>query len=400
MQSFLLPLAVTFAVQAAVAVALYSTPVIAPAAAGTFGVFPSAIGYFISTAYVGSMLGSVLAGAAVARLGPIRVSQLGLFSCCAGLALAAAAPSVPDAPGAIALVLAGALFIGLGYGPAVPASSAMLAGAAPASSVTLIFSIKQTGVPAGAAVAGLVAPTLILMAGWRWCALAIGIGCAMLALAVQAVRKRYDVQLNRGARFSLRQVLAPVALVLGHGPLAEMAFTSFIYGAVQMSLVTYLVTFVIETFLASLVVAGLVLSASQAASVVGRLGWAMIADRSRNRRKVLGLLGIAMGLLACATLAASPAWPQWLLFTFAAAFGATALGWNGVYLAEVAHVAPPDKISKATGGCMFFGFFGAVASPLVFHLLLSATGTYSVPYMFTGALAILVGARMLLKGKP
>jgi MFS family permease len=400
MRSIVLPLAITFAVQAAVAVALYSSPVIAPAAAGGLGVAPAAIGYFISIAYVGSMVGSVCAGAVVSRLGPIRVSQIGLASCFLGMTLAAAAPGLPVREATLALLMLAALCVGLGYGPAVPASSAMLARTAPPGLVTLIFSIKQTGVPAGAALAGVMAPAIILLAGWRWTAFAIGLGCALLAAALEGTRALYDVRLNAAAQLSLRRMVAPLGLVVRDRRLLELAATAILFGGVQMTLVAYLVTFVIDIFSASLVVAGLVLSVSQVASVIGRLGWAILADRFRNRRAVLGLLGIAMGVLACATLAASPHWPRWLLFAFAAAFGATAVGWNGVYLAEVAHVAPIEKTSEATGGGLFVTFFGAVASPLVFHFLLSLTGTYSVPYAFAGVLALLAGGRLLLVRKP
>lgn len=400
MRSIVLPLAITFAVQAAVSVALYGAPVIAPAAAGGLGVAPAAIGYFISMAYIGSMIGSVCAGAAVSRLGPIRVSQVGLASCFIGMALAAAAPGLPGREAPLGLLMLAALCVGLGYGPAVPASSAMLARAAPPGLVTLIFAIKQTGVPAGAALTGVVAPALILLAGWRWTAFAIGLACALLAAALEKVRPLYDVRLGAAARLSLRRMIAPLGLVMRDRRLLELAATAILFGGVQMTLVAYLVTFVIDIFSASLVVAGLVLAVSQVASVIGRLGWAILADRFRNRRAVLGLLGIAMGVLACATFAASPHWPRGLLFAFAAAFGATAVGWNGVYLAEVAHVAPLDKTSEATGGCMFFTFFGAVASPLIFHLLLSLTGTYSIPYAFVGVLALLAGARLLVVPKP
>jgi hypothetical protein len=48
-----------------------------------------------------------------------------------------------------------------------------------------------------------------------------------------------------------------------------------------------------------------------------------------------------MGLSAMATLTTSPEWPRWLLIRLCFdSFGATAVGWNGVFLAEVARIAP------------------------------------------------------------
>jgi hypothetical protein len=82
-----------------------------------------------------------------------------------------------------------------------------------------------------------------------------------------------------------------------------------------------------------------------------------------------GLLGLGMGLTAAAALRAAPDWPLWALFAFAMAFGATAVGWNGVFLAEIARLAPRDRISDATGGSAFFTFLGVVLTPPLFHLV-------------------------------
>ena len=387
-----LPLAATLAIQALVALAIYSTPVMAPVAAPSLGLSPSAIGYFIALAYLGSMVGSVTAGGWSARFGPIRVSQVGLALCFGGLAMAAS--------GWLPLVVLGAFIIGLGYGPTTPASSQILVRAAPPSLIALTFSIKQTGVPVGGAIAGALVPALILLAGWRAAALTIGLACVALALAIGPLRMRYDRALNPGAPISLHSALAPVGLVLREPRLREMALASFLYGGTQITLVTYLVTFLTETFAMTLVLAGLVMAVSQFSSVAGRLLWGVAADRLFARRTMLGLLGLGMGVAALLTLAAGPGWPIWLLFTFAAFFGATAVGWNGVYLAEVAHLAPPGQIGAATGGCLFFTFLGVVVTPLVFNLVFGFSGSYAVAYAVFGLPAIAIGARLLVAKVP
>jgi MFS family permease len=361
----------------------------APVATRDLGVSSAAVGYYIAIAYAGSMLGSAAAGGWVARFGPIRVSQAGLALCLAGLLLAAS--------GRAPLVLLGGFVIGLGYGPTTPASSVILVRAAPPSMFSLTFSIKQTGVPAGGVLAGAIVPWLVLAAGWQWTTVAIGAACFVLAVLIAPVRPAYDVGLNPHAPVSLRAVLAPVALVAGHARLREMAVTSFVYGGVQITLVTYLVTFLVDSFAVSLVLAGAVMAVSQVASVAGRIVWGVLADRAVTRRTMLGLLGLGMGASAMATLAASPAWPGWLLFVFASAFGATAVGWNGVYLAEVARVAPQGQVSQATGGCLFFTFLGVVLTPLAFNAVLSLGGGYPVAYALLGVPGLAVGARLLAR---
>ena len=351
---------------------------------------PAAVGYYIAIAYAGSMLGSAAAGGWVARFGPIRVSQAGLVLCLAGLALAAS--------GWAPLVLLGGFVCGLGYGPTTPASSVILVRAAPPAMFSLTFSIKQTGVPGGGVLAGVIVPASVLAVGWQWGAIAIGVACLALALAIAPTRSRYDVGLVRDAPVSLRAAVAPVALVAHHARLREMSLTSFVYGGVQITLVTYLVTFLVDGFAVSLVLAGAVMAIAQLASVLGRLLWGALADRAVSRRAMLGLLGLGMGASAVATLAASPAWPVWLLFVFASVFGATAVGWNGVFLAEVARIAPAGQVSQATGGCLFFTFLGVVLTPLAFNAVLALGAGYPLAYALLGVPGLLVGARLLLRG--
>ena len=46
-----------------------------------------------------------------------------------------------------------------------------------------------------------------------------------------------------------------------------------------------------------------------------------------------------------------------------ALFGATAIGWNGVQLAEVARLAPPGTAGEVTGATGFVTFAGVVIGP-------------------------------------
>ncbi len=390
LRALLVPVSVTLAIQTLVAVAVFSAPVMAPVAGPDLGVQAAWIGYYIAFVYLGSMTGSVAAGALVARFGPIRMSQAGLASCLLGLACAASSSLLP-------MVALGGFFVGLGYGPTTPASSQILVRATPPSMIAVTFSLKQTGVPLGGAIAGALVPTLLLLVGWRWAAVAIGASCVLLALAIQPTRARFDTGLNSTAPLSLRTAFAPLGFVFRDPRLTEMAVVSFIFAGVQMSLVAYLVTFLTGSFAMSLVLAGMVMAASQVASVVGRILWGVVADRILARRAMLGLLGVGMGLSALLALAATPAWPVWLLFLYAIVFGATAVGWNGVFLAEVAHIAPPGKTSQATGGCMFFTFFGVVVSPALFSLALSLGVSYAGAFALFGAPALFAGAWLLLR---
>src|SRR3546814_2374038 len=74
-------------------------------------------------------------------------------------------------------------------------------------------------------------------------------------------------------------------------------------------------------------------------------------------------------------------------------FGASAVGWNGVYLAEVARQAPKGQASIATGGTLCVTFLGIVIGPPIFGLIASAFGSYGLAY---ASLAVPAGLCMWL----
>ncbi|MFL6565844.1 MAG: MFS transporter [Burkholderiales bacterium] len=371
--------------------AMYCAPVMAPAAAPLLGVAPAAIGYFVTAAYLGSMIGTATAGGWVERFGPIRVSQAGMLLCGCGLAIAAS--------GALPAVLAGALLIGLGYGPATPASAVILARAAPPGMLALTFSIKQTGVPLGTAIAGAAVPILVLGLGWQGAALVVAVVCTSFGLVIAPLRKQYDSGRNRAAPASLHSAFAPVLLVLREPKIMQLAATSFVYGGVQITLVAYLVAFLTESFALSLVLAGMVMAASQLSSVAGRVLWGIVADHLLSRRATLGLLGVGMGITALCALGASASWPLWGLFAFAFALGVTAVGWNGVFLAELTRLAPAGRIGDVTGGSSFFTFLGVVVTPPLFHFALGLTSSYGATYALFGIVPLCVGVVLLLTAR-
>jgi len=123
----------------------------------------------------------------------------------------------------------------------------------------------------------------------------------------------------------------------------------------------------------------------------------VLADRVFTRRSMLGFLGAGMGFSALIALAASPDWPRWLLFGYAIVFGATAVGWNGVWLAEIARLAPPGRTSQATGGCLFFTFLGVVVTPPAFNAVYALSTSYATAYATFSVPAIAVGAWLLAR---
>jgi MFS family permease len=387
MRSNLLPLAATLAIQALTAMATIAVPVLAPAASAELGLSASLIGVYVALVYLGSMIASAASADLIRRLGAIRFSQYCLVLCAAGLALLTL--------GSTPALVASALVLGLGYGPITPASSHILARTTPPHMMSFVFSIKQTGVPLGGALAGALVPPLVLLGGWRLAAIAVAALCVLTAIAAQPIRAENDADRDPARPISPRGPVRALALVATEPSVRRLALCSFFFSALQLCLTTYLVTYLTAHLGYSLVSAGLMLSVATSAGIVGRIAWGALADRSARPAAVLGALGCAMAIAAAATALSSPDWPRGLMAVVCAIFGGTAIGWNGVYIAEVAREAPPGKAVEATGGALFFTFFGVLVTPPLFAAIVAASGSYALAFAAVAAAPFACGLWLL-----
>ena len=383
------PLAITLAIQAMVAMALLTLPSMAPKVAAAVGISATYIGLYIAIAYVGAMAASLASGALVARYGSIRVSQACLVLCAAGLALCA----VPFVP----VMAVGALILGLGYGPVTPASSHLLARTTPAHRMSLVFSVKQTGVPLGGALAGAIVPGLELLAGWQQALLAVAVANLVCAVVAQSLRVEFDADRDPARPVRIGNFLEPVRLVLSHPALRMLAGCSFVFSIAQLSLTTYLVTYLTDSLAYGLVAAGFLLSASQVGAVIGRVFWGYVSDRWFGARRMLALLAALMALSAVATALLQPALPVVLVLCVLIVFGASAIGWNGVYLAEVARQAPAGQAGLAPGGTLAITFFGGVLGPPLFGAVSGLFGSYQAGFAVLAAPLAFIAITLLRK---
>ena len=368
-----LTLAVTLTIQSLVAMSLLTLPSITPLIARLLDIPAAYVGTYVAIVYIGAMVSSLLSGSATRRYGAIRVSQAGLCACALGLALCAVE--------SIAAMAAGALLVGLGYGPITPASSHLLARTTPAHRMSFVFSVKQTGVPLGGVLAGLIVPGLAQWIGWQAAFLAVAAANLCCAVAAQPLRATLDADRDPTRSLSAGNGLAgPLKLIFSQRSLAVLAGVSFLFSITQLSLTSYLATFLHHDLHTELVAAGVILAVSQAAGVGGRLLWGYLSDHYFGA--VRTLMGLSLLVAACAL---TMPWLQTLdsgvmTQVVLCLFGGSAIGWNGVYLAEVARQAPAHQASMATAGTLAMTFLGVVVGPPVFGVVASLTGSYGTAY--------------------
>ncbi|WP_188967720.1 MFS transporter [Neoroseomonas lacus] len=371
-----------------------AVPVLATAIAAEAGIPAALAGIHTGLVYGGALVSGPLAGAFIHRYGGIRVLQAGLTFC--GLALAVSVLAHP-----VALAVS-AFACGVGHGPVTPAGSHLLAQRTPANRRSLIFSLKQCGVPAGSMLVAAVTPVIAAAFGWRAGILAVSALLVTAAVVLQPLRKPLDAERDRAARLGNLRSIWTAALgslaILRHLPLLRrLTMMSALYGVSQFCFSSFFVVFQVEALGVPLTEAGFRLALAQGAGVAGRVCWGIAADRAGARPVLVGL-GLATAASGLALLLAGPAWPGVLVTLAGMAMGATAIGWNGVFLAETARLAPHGKVGATTAAAGFV--FGAcmLVGPPAFSALVQASGGYGLGFGLCAATALL-GAGLMLGGR-
>jgi len=363
-----LVLLATTMTQALVTMIVVIPAAVAPEFAAALHLPPSMVGVQIGVVYGGAMILSTVSGTLVQRWGPLRTSQIALVFATIGAGLMA----VPS----VASVAMGAIFCGFGYALTNPPASHLLQRVTTPADRNFIFSIKQTSVPLGGIAAGLMAPPVAVAHGWQ-APLLIGAAiCLVVICALQPLRRTWDE--DRDATVSVRRnPLAGMALMWGDGRLRLFAFAAFFYSAMQLSLTTFAVTLLVSDLQFGLIEAGLVLAVLQLGGVVGRIFWGWLADRLRDGNAALLAIAAISTVTAAATTQLTAETVTAAVYGLFALFSFAAVGWNGVAMAEIARLAPADRIGAATGGVLVITFAGILVGPPVFTLLYGFVGTYT-----------------------
>jgi MFS family permease len=378
-------LVATFGMQVAIVFATLAVPVAGPLLTAEAGLAPETIGYLIATSYLGTVLYLLVGSPVIPRFGPARVLQGGAVL--AGLAL------LLSASGVLAALFLGALLIGLGNGPTVPAGSRILARTVPPAHRTLIFSVKQAGAPLGGILAGLLLPPVALAFGWQAALLLAGFLVLIAAPLVQPLRRQLDADRDRSISIAPRALLArgnlaaPFAALASHAALPPLVALCLSFAIVQACLLAFVVSFLTTAHGHGLAEAGLTFSSLQVGGFLARIGLAWLADRTRAPIQILlaMLATAAMSVLAFTLLAGAA--PFVALALLALVVGMSGTGWQGIVLAEIARLAPPDRMTDATAGATNCAFVTYFVSPIVFATLVGLTDSWSLPMLLVGAQA-------------
>jgi sugar phosphate permease len=364
---------------AAAGSALFIGPsVLAPAIRDEFDVSLARVGVLLASLWVGTTLTLLIWGLLADRLGERVVLGTGLAACGA-LALAAG-----WAGEFWTLVIL--LFVASAAGASVNAASgrAVMQWFAPEER-GLALGIRQTAIPVGVGIGGVVLPSLEHAGGLAAAFSFLGALCLAAALVAAIVIREAparDVELEGDA----------IPWTLRDRRLWTLSFGSGLYLFGQIPLMSFAVLFLHDVHGMSEARAGGVLAAFQAGAVLTRIGAGRLSDRLANRLRPLRWIGLASacGLLVTALVADGGLGGVVVVVVVA---GAISMAWNGLSLTAAAELAGRARSGAAIGFQQTtLGVIGIVV-PIVFAVLVEKT-SYQAGFALA-ALGPLVGWWML-----
>lgn len=368
-------------VQQTLATAGRSTvPLIAAAIIADLGIEAALVGVFLAVQSVAGFLTTMGCGGFILRYGALRMTQVGMAALGLGL--------ISVASGFLPLLAVGAFVGGLGQAISTPSSSHLLGRLAPRQIAPLVFSIKQTGVPAGLMLGGILAPALVAAWDWRVALISVAAICLFSVVALQPLRARFDTDREPGRPLSPADIRANVAGVLREPALRALCLAMFAFVGLQTLFTGFFVLYLVRGLGYELERAGLVFSIAVAVAVPGRIFWGWLASRLVRPATLLALLSLGMAGASVLTASIGASWPTWAAALAATTLSLTAVSWHGVLLAEVARLAPAGRIGATTGAVLAFGDAGALVLPLLFSAALALTGDYAPGFLIGGALTL------------
>lgn len=357
-------------------------PALVPYLKADLGLTSSGAGVFGVSVNAGRAAAGTFAGSVVERRGTRSTLLVG---CLASGAAGIAAALIPFGWLTLVLLVVG----GITQSAAIVAGIAGIGGWFAGSSRGVALGVRQAAVSAGGMLAAGSLPLIAITWGWR-AALAVA-GATTIVIGCAGALLYREHEPGRGPRSSGGLTLAAsVREILGETAIRRTLLVAMTLSASQYVVLAYIQLYFIEELNTSLGVAAGVLAATQAAGLIGRLGWGTLSDVvfSGQRTGVLSAMLVLGSASAAATGFVQPAHALPIGIPLAVLLGLATVGSPGMYVALLADVAPVGRVAAAMGTGLTFILGAAVVVPPAFGALVDAADSYRSAWLALAALLL------------
>ena len=343
----------------------------------------SGLGLAVGAFFLAAAGSSAVLGRTAERLGP--TASMRVSAACSAAALLGVAVGARSF-GWLLVLLA---FGGVANALAQPAANLFIARTVPAARLGMAFAVKQSGIPAATLLGGLAVPTIALTVGWRWAFVAGALLPIVGGLTIPSVDggdRSGTSSSDRAVRVRVERVRVPMR------PLVVLGFGIGFGAAAAGTLGAFLVNAAVDAGIAE-GPAGLLVSGGSAVGIAMRLLAGRRADRREGGHLRVVSLMLVAGSVAYVLYATEQPWL--LVLATPLAFGA-GWGWPGLFNLAIVR-AHPTAAAAASGVTQTGTYFGAVAGPVVFGIVVERS-SYRAAWLLAAAFA-LAGAATIAAGR-
>jgi MFS family permease len=304
---------------------------------------PALVGVYFGITSLFALTAQMGCGSFIVRYGPLRMSQVALV----GIAIGTMAMAV----GWKLTFLMSAIIGGGAAAVSTPTSSQLLGRWSPPRLAPLVFSIKQTAVPAGLLIGGAIGPSLAGAVGWRETVMISAASCFAFVFVLQPLRAKFDAERKPSQAFRISDFATTIKSVFRDPALRNLSLACFAFNGMQQVMTAYFVIYMTHIGY-DLVAAGYIFSAAVSIGVPGRILWGWLGSYHVAPRVVMAGLAVGIAISGLLTGLFTSSWPLVGIGAVTAVLSASAMSWHGILLAETARLAPQGRAGAVTGGVL------------------------------------------------
>jgi len=365
------------------AAAQYGINTLAPFYKDELGLTRAQVGLFFSSFYLAMTGASFGTGWLADRLGVRKtIFQGHVFL---GLCTVAAAFSP-----SFEFACASFFMAGLGYSFLNPASTIGVMSWFHRDERATAMGAKQTGVPGGGVLAAIVAPSLVLLIGWRGSLAALGILNFFFGFVFSWLWRDPATETAAVAEAANGDVITEGPLNVW--ALLPISCATAVYLIGQMALITYVPLYLKDAIGFTPYWASQALALTQGGAMIGRVGWGVVSDRifGGRRKIVLILIGVLSVVLFTALSLMGRDSSYFILMSILFLSGVSIVGYQGVSYALIGEISGKAKTGAGLGMMITINAGAATLGTPVFGYIVDRTDSYPVAWQVLAA-AIAVG---------
>ncbi|MDP2662975.1 MAG: MFS transporter [Dehalococcoidia bacterium] len=365
---------------------LFATPAVAPFLQVDLGATRTEIGFLMSANLIGGVITAIPGGWLADK--NIRWNLL----CFQGLIVGSVIFFSRAATLESALVAC--FMVGVGTGGVLPSMTKAVTNWFSSRERATAMGLFFSGASVGSAASAAILPSLSLGVGWRQVLLfmaivilAVGVGSSVLyrdnrELARPGPTTATGARPREGKAKSIYWNLTRLGLV------------AILLGGPQYAMATYLLLYLKQALLFSVVQAGLFLAVAQGCGLLGRIGSGILSDRLFNGSRRLVFLAMGVVFTVCLSLIAAGVSQETALLVLMVVIGLSGFGWFSIWMTWLAEISASGS-AAALGYGQTCAYVGVIIGPPLFGYMVDATNSY-LPAWTVSSVVVGIGTLLIL----